>query len=97
MKYVIWIFRIVLFLILLGFALKNTDPVVVRYFFGYEWQASLVLVLLTFFAAGVAVGMLALIGNLLRQRKEIVALKSRLKLHDQLDAELKKEQSAGLN
>lgn len=80
MKYLIWILRAFLFLILLSFAVKNDQPVVLSYFFGYEWHASLVLVLLMFFAAGTAVGMLALLGNLLRQRKEIAALKSELHL-----------------
>ena len=80
MSYLVWIFRTILFLALLGFAVKNTEPVVLRYFFGYEWNASLVLVLLVFFAIGAAVGMLALLGNLFRQRREITALKSELNL-----------------
>ncbi|HQS58169.1 MAG: hypothetical protein B7Y56_04390 [Gallionellales bacterium 35-53-114] len=80
MKYLIWILRAFLFLILLGFAIKNDQPVVLSYFFGYEWHASLVLVLLLFFAAGAALGMLALLGNILRQRKEIAALKNELNI-----------------
>jgi lipopolysaccharide assembly protein A len=82
MKYLIWLLRAFLFLILLGFAVKNDEPVVVRYFFGYEWHASLVLVLLIFFAAGAAVGMLAVLGNILRQRKEITALQNELQQKD---------------
>ena len=80
MKYLIWILRAFLFLLLLGFAVKNDQPVVLSYFFGYEWHASLVLVLLLFFAAGTAVGMLALLGKIMRQRKEIAALKNELSL-----------------
>ena len=80
MKYLIWILRAFLFLILLSFAVKNDQAVVLSYFFGYEWHASLVLVLLLFFAAGTAIGMLATLGNLLRQRKEIAALKNELRL-----------------
>ncbi len=49
MRYLIWSLRAVLFLLLLGFAVKNDQPVVLRYFFGYEWQTSLVVVLLCFF------------------------------------------------
>jgi lipopolysaccharide assembly protein A len=78
MKYLIWLFRAFLFLILLGFAVKNDEPVAVRYFFGYEWHASLVLVLLIFFAAGAAIGMLAILPNLLGQRKEILTLKKEM-------------------
>jgi lipopolysaccharide assembly protein A len=80
MKYLIWLVRAFVFLFLLGFAVKNDQPIVLRYFFGYEWHASLVLVLLLFFAAGTAIGMLAMLGNMLRQRKELAALKNELHL-----------------
>lgn len=80
MKYLVWLLRAVLFLILLSFAMKNDQPIVLSYFFGYEWHASLVLVLLLFFSAGAAVGMLAILSSLLRQRKEISALKNELRL-----------------
>ena len=46
MLYLNWLLRAAMFVILLGFAVKNDQPVVLRYFFGYEWQASLVVVLL---------------------------------------------------
>ncbi|HUX92101.1 MAG TPA: lipopolysaccharide assembly protein LapA domain-containing protein [Gallionellaceae bacterium] len=88
MKYLIWLLRAFLFLILLSFAVKNDQPVVLSYFFGYEWHASLVLVLLLFFAAGTAIGMLAVLGNLLRQRKEIAALKKELRLKNKMSEEI---------
>jgi len=84
MRYLNWILRAVLFLMLLGFAVKNDQLVVLRYFFGYEWQASLVVILLLFFVIGVVVGMLALLGNIFRQRKEIAALKNELRLKNKL-------------
>ncbi|CAG0940314.1 hypothetical protein GALLN_00909 [Gallionellaceae bacterium] len=84
MRYLTWLLRIVIFLILLGFAVKNDQPVVLRYFLGYEWQASLVVILLLFFAVGVGVGMLALLGNVFRQRKEIAALNRELRLKSKL-------------
>ena len=84
MRYLTWLLRIVIFLILLGFAVKNDQPVVLRYFLGYEWQASLVVILLLFFAVGVGVGMLALLGNVFRQRKEIAALNRELRLKNKL-------------
>jgi lipopolysaccharide assembly protein A len=80
MKYLIWLARAFLFLFLLGFAVKNDQPIVLSYFFGYEWHASLVLVLLLFFAAGTAIGMLAVLGNMLRQRRELAVLKNELHL-----------------
>ena len=78
MRYLNWLLRVILFLILFGFAVKNDQPVVLRYFFGYEWQASLVLILLLFFAVGTGVGALSVLGNIFRQRREIAMLKREL-------------------
>lgn len=75
MRYLNWILRIVLFLALLGFAVKNDQPVTLHYFFGYEWQSTLVIALLIFFAAGTAVGILAMFANVLQKRREIAVLK----------------------
>ena len=80
MRYLVWLLRAVMFLVLLGFAVKNDQPVVLRYFFGHEWQASLVVVLLLFFAAGMGIGMLACWAMFMRQRKEIAGLKRELRL-----------------
>ena len=80
MKYLIWGLRALLFVFFLGFAIKNDEPVVLRYFLGFEWHASLIVVLLLFFAAGTAIGMLAILGSLLRQRKEIAALRNELSM-----------------
>ena len=84
MRYMIWLLRVVLFLVLLGFAMKNDQPVVFHYFFGYEWQTSLILILLLFFAVGVSVGVLAVLGNIFRQRREIATLKRELRLKNKL-------------
>ncbi|MBI3480581.1 MAG: LapA family protein [Nitrosomonadales bacterium] len=75
MRYLNWFFRAVLFVALFGFAVKNDQPITLRYFFGYEWQSSLVIVLLIFFTIGAAVGVLAMLGYVLRHRREIAALK----------------------
>ena len=84
MRYLIWLLRGVLFFMLLGLALKNDQTVVLRYFFGFEWQASLVVVMLLFFAMGMGVGILAVLGNIFRQRREIAALKRDLRLKNRL-------------
>lgn len=84
MRYLIWSLRAVLFLLLLGFAVKNDQPVVLRYFFGYEWQTSLVVVLLCFFALGVVIGLLAMLGSMFRQRRELAAVQRELKLKNKL-------------
>ena len=84
MRYFDWALRIVLFIVLLGFAVKNDQPVTLRYFFGYEWQSSLVIVLLIFFAAGAAVGVLAMFTNVLQQRREIARLKRDIRVKNKL-------------
>ena len=47
MRLLIWIFRLFLFLLLFGFAVKNDDVVVLRFFFGTQWHVPLVLVILS--------------------------------------------------
>jgi len=84
MRYLIWSLRAVLFLLLLGFALKNDQLVTLRYFFGYEWQTSLVVVLLCFFTVGVVIGLLAMLGMLYRQRRELAAARRELQLKNKL-------------
>jgi uncharacterized integral membrane protein len=84
MRYLNWVLRVVLFVILLGFAVKNDEPVTLRYFFGYEWQSSQVVVLLIFFAAGAAVGVLAMFANVLEQRREIARLKRDIRVKNKL-------------
>ncbi len=82
MRYLNWIIRVVLFIALLGFAIKNDQPVALRYFFGYEWQSYLVVVLLIFFSVGAVVGVLAMFPKLMQQRRAIAALKRQLRAGD---------------
>lgn len=77
---ILWLLlKIAVFVLLLGFALKNTDSVVVRYFLGLEWQGPLVVVLLVFFGIGAAVGILASLGIIARQRGQILVLRRELR------------------
>ncbi len=78
MRYLTWLLRAILFLILFSFAVKNDQSVELRYFLDYKWEASLVLVLLLFFAVGTGVGALSVLGNIFRQRREIARLKREL-------------------
>ncbi len=84
MRYLNWFLRAVLFIALLGFAVKNDQPVTLRYFFGYEWQSSLVIVLLIFFAAGAVIGVFAMFANVLQQRREIARLKRDIRVKNKL-------------
>ena len=40
MRYLIWFLRIVLFLLLLGFTVRNVETVTLHYYFGYEWHGA---------------------------------------------------------
>ncbi len=75
MRYLGWILKGILFILLLGFAVKNSDIVTLRYYLGYQWQAPLVLVILMFFVAGAVVGVAACMGYLFRQRRELTRLR----------------------
>jgi uncharacterized integral membrane protein len=79
MRYLSWALRVLLFILLFGFALKNTAPVTVRFYLGSEWTSPLVLVLLAFFVAGAAAGVAAALAHSHRQRREIVELRRELR------------------
>ena len=70
--------KVVLFLLLLGFAVMNSEPVRLRYFLGLEWQAPLSMVILVVFAAGLVTGLLACSMRLLRGRRELHKLRKEL-------------------
>jgi uncharacterized integral membrane protein len=78
MRVLAWTLRIILFLALFLLALKNTDSVSLRLYFDQVWRAPLILVLLVFFVAGAAVGVLATLATVFRQRREIARLQREL-------------------
>ena len=75
MRFVTWTVRLLIFFFLLAFAVKNTDPVTLRFYFELAWQAPLIVLLLAFFAAGAVMGLAATLATLFRQRREIARLK----------------------
>ena len=79
MKFVTWIFWLLVFTALLVFAVRNTDPVTVRFYLDSRWEVPLVLALLSFFALGVVCGVLACTARILRQRREVVRLRRELR------------------
>jgi lipopolysaccharide assembly protein A len=70
MKFVSTIAGIILFVLFFGFALKNTREVDLHFFLDYELRGPLVLMLLAFFIAGAALGILALTPTVFRQRRQ---------------------------
>jgi putative membrane protein len=75
MRIVTWTIRVILFLVLAALAAKNVEPVTLRFYFDHAVQAPLAVALFGAFALGVVLGMLALLGALLRQRREIGVLR----------------------
>jgi uncharacterized integral membrane protein len=75
MRIVSWTIRLVVFVLLVAFAAKNVEPVALRFYFGVELKAPLVLALLAAFALGALFGVAALLGTIVRQRREISLLR----------------------
>ena len=75
MRLVTWAIRLLVFLLLVAFAAKNVEPVTLRFYFDVALEAPLVAVLFAFFVAGALFGILALLGTVLRQKRELSSLK----------------------
>lgn len=79
MRYLSWILGFSLFLLSLGFAIKNSETVTLNYYLGYHWQAPLVLIILAAFCMGAAAGIGATLGFIFKQRREIMKLRRELR------------------
>jgi uncharacterized integral membrane protein len=71
MRLVVWLVRAFLFFALFAFALNNQHAVTVHWFFGLQWQAPLVIVVLLAFAVGAALGVLAMVPSWWRARRSL--------------------------
>jgi uncharacterized integral membrane protein len=72
-KQLSWLLRALIFVMIFGFALMNTDMVKLRFFLGQTWEAPLI------FVFGAAIGVLACLSRLLGQRREIQRLQRALR------------------
>ena len=61
MRVIVWLIRAFIFFTLFAFALNNQQEVTINWFFGANWRAPQVIVVLLAFAAGVALGVLAMV------------------------------------
>ena len=61
MKYLLWLLKAAIFFTLFAFALNNQQDATVYFFFGTFWRAPLVLVVLSAFTGGLAVGALGML------------------------------------
>ena len=63
--------KLLVFLLVLGFALKNSHSVTFYSYLGYVWQAPLIVMLGLAFVLGALAGVLALLPALFRLRREL--------------------------
>jgi lipopolysaccharide assembly protein A len=61
MRIFIWLFRAFVFFTLFAFALNNQHDAGVRWFFGQEWRAPMVFIVLGAFGLGCAFGVFAMV------------------------------------
>lgn len=69
MGVLVWIVRAVVFFTLFAFALNNQDPSSVHLFFGQEWRAPMVFIVLAAFGLGCAFGIFAMVPSWWRHRR----------------------------
>jgi putative membrane protein len=75
MQALVWIVRLLVVLVLVWFAVKNAQPVMVNGLPEQSWQAPLVFVMFIAFVAGMVIGLLAWIPTIVRQRRELARLR----------------------
>jgi putative membrane protein len=78
LRYVSWLLRVFLFVVLLLFALKNTAPVRLHFFMDTGWDVPLIVLLLVFFAFGAVLGVMGCLVRVLQQRREIAVLRKQV-------------------
>ena len=69
MKYLMWLLKAAIFFTLFAFALNNQHDVTVHFFFGTQWRAPLVLVVLSAVAQGLALGVVGMVPHVWRQSR----------------------------
>lgn len=69
MRILLWLFRAAIFFTLFAFALNNDHEATVKWFFGHEWRAPMVIVVLSAFALGCALGIMAMLPSWWKHRR----------------------------
>lgn len=64
-----WALKAAIFFTLFAFALNNQHDATVRFFFGQQWTAPLVLVVLSAFALGLVIGVLGMVPRWWQHRR----------------------------
>jgi putative membrane protein len=69
MRTLVWLIRALLFFTLFAFALNNQQEAGIHWFFGQEWRAPMVFIVLAAFALGCAFGVFAMVPSWWRHRR----------------------------
>ena len=79
MRYLVWILRLIVFVVVLLFALKNTGPVDVSFFADHVISdVPLIVVMLVVFVLGALFGLLITAPAIIRRRREAARLRREL-------------------
>jgi putative membrane protein len=65
-----WVLKAAIFFTLFAFALNNQQDTTVHFFFGTQWRAPQVLVVLSAFAVGVVAGVLGMVPRWWKHRRD---------------------------
>lgn len=76
MQIIYKILSIFIFILLMGFAVKNAYPVTLFYYLGFSWQAPLSLVLFITLMTGIVAGLISIMPTLIKQRRELIKLRA---------------------
>ena len=74
MKYLVWLLKAAIFFTLFAFALNNQHIAVVHWFFGQQWSAPLVLIVLAAFCLGLVTGILVMLPRWWQARQQANAV-----------------------
>ncbi len=89
MRYFVWALRLIVFVAVLMFALKNTDPVAVAFYGDLSFQnVPLIVVMLSTFVLGAIFGLLLTVPASMRRRREAARLRKELdRIHQAVSPE----------
>ncbi len=71
MQILIWIVRVVVILLIVWFAARNSEPIVLYGYMDSSLKAPLVLILLAFFGGGLMLGLLASLMSIFQLKREV--------------------------
>jgi putative membrane protein len=80
MRFIVWLIRVLVFVLLLVLALANTQTATLNFLAGYTWQAPLILIGLAFFGVGLLGGVVSALPAMVRLRLENGRLKRDLRV-----------------